>query len=168
MSWDHIREQVKRLANQAAAKVNRSADIASLQFKLTAANRKLEEAYTALGKAAYQHFSGGKATQSEKISAAMKTVNDIKREISELKAQIESLKRSEEASESAEKNDSDDAARATDAPNASDKKSNNASAKPTSAAEKKADPPLGDDFSMSVNISSNSAESDGAINLDWN
>ena len=44
MSWDSFREQVKNLTEKASAKINRSADIAALQAKLSAAKRTLEEA----------------------------------------------------------------------------------------------------------------------------
>lgn len=178
MSWDSFCKQVKKLANQTAEKVNRSADIATLQFKLNTAKGKLEDAYTVLGKAAYAHFAQGKATESEKISVAMESIDLIKREITEIKAQIEELKKESAKEEDTEKKDAtgnnekeaskeETPVKKNTAP-IKEETAEKASSKPlVDAARKEEKVPLGDDFSMSVSIASESAESEGAISLKW-
>lgn len=176
MSWDSFCKQVKKLANQTAEKVNRSADIATLQFKLNTAKGKLEEAYTALGKAAYAHFAQGKATESEKISVAMESIDQIKREIAEMKAQIEELKKESTKEDTPKKgpseNNEKEASKETPVKNNTapikEETTEKASSKPlVDAARKEETPPIGEDFSMSVSIASESAESEGAISLKW-
>lgn len=167
MSWDSFRKQVKNLTNQAAVKINRSADIAALQAKLSAAKRMLEDAYTELGKAAYPHFAAGKAAQADQISLAMKNINNAKREIATLQAKIKELK-GENASESGGETTAVSEVEKKPSEGNSNTTSVTSEAAPNPTVQKKASPIYGEDFCMDVSISSRSAESEGAITLDWN
>ncbi len=57
MNWDEIYSKIKSGANKAADKLSQSADIANTQIRLMAVENRLTEAYTALGRAAYLHFT---------------------------------------------------------------------------------------------------------------
>lgn len=91
MSLESFYENAKRLANQAAKKINRGADLATLKLKLTVAEDKLEEAYAALGKATYLHFSE-ENNRTEAIAKAMERVKAEQDAVALLKAEIEAAK----------------------------------------------------------------------------
>ena len=96
MSWDQFCQDAKRLANQAAKKINQTADLASLQVKLRIATEKLEEAYAELGRVTYLHFSdGGNYTQT--IAKAMERVKTEKEAVSKLQMQIKECKDAQKA-----------------------------------------------------------------------
>ncbi|MBQ7335630.1 MAG: hypothetical protein IJW92_04060 [Clostridia bacterium] len=114
MNWDEIYSSVKRFASRAADKINQSADIATLQVKLSMAEKKLDDAYCLLGQIAYRHFTSD-SDESAKVAAAIANVDSIKQEIGALKDQIaqakaraaEDNKEAEEESEAAAKPQSD-------------------------------------------------------------
>ena len=87
MNFDELYGSAKRLARKAAKRVSETADVASLQIKLSAAEGKLEEAYTLLGRAAYLHFSG-EADESERVALAVKNVDAAREKVKVLKSQI--------------------------------------------------------------------------------
>ena len=92
MNWDEIYSGIKVFANRAATKINQSADIATLQVKLSMAERKLEETFAILGKAAYTHFTEDQ-DNSEKVAACIGAVQNVKMEIRALQEQIADAKR---------------------------------------------------------------------------
>ena len=92
MNWDDLYSGIKDFANRAATKINQSADIATLQVKLSLAERKLEEAYAVLGKAAYRHFTEDE-DRSDRVTACISAVQNIKIEIRALEEQIADAKR---------------------------------------------------------------------------
>ena len=91
MSWDDFYSKVKETAGLAADKINQTADLATLQVKLSLQERKLEEAYADFGKIAYEHFLGD-ADKTEALSAEMEKVNAEMKKVAKLKAQIKELK----------------------------------------------------------------------------
>ena len=95
MTWDEFCNGVKKAAGKAADKINQTADLATLQVKLTMAEHKLDEAYAELGRAAYRHFID-EANGAELVSLMMKGVVDAQKVVDDLKSQIEALKTEEE------------------------------------------------------------------------
>lgn len=91
MSWDNFYNSFKKAAGAAADKINQTADLATLQVKLSLAEHKLDEAYAALGRVAYQHFAS-EESQVDSITAAMTAVEEAQKTVDDLSAQIEKLK----------------------------------------------------------------------------
>ncbi|MBQ2734996.1 MAG: hypothetical protein IJF33_04110 [Clostridia bacterium] len=91
MTWDEFYSSLKKKVGIAADKINQTADLATLQVKLSLQEHKLEEAYAALGKVAYEHFLN-EGDKIEAITAAMEAVDAEMKKVAALKAQIEALK----------------------------------------------------------------------------
>lgn len=91
MNWEEIYGGIRAFAGRAATKINQTADMASLQVKLSMAESKLEQAYSALGKASFGHFVEDKQNFDE-ISAGITDVKNAMMEIRSVKAQIEELR----------------------------------------------------------------------------
>jgi len=96
MNFDELYGGVKHVARRAAKKVSETADLASLQIKLSAAQGKLEEAYTLLGRASYLHFTS-EEDYSERVAIAVGNVEAAKKKVDEIKAQIAKAKESGKA-----------------------------------------------------------------------
>ena len=92
MTWDNFCASVKKTASKAADQINYSADLASLQVKLSMAEQKLEKAYAALGKTAYQHFTGDENT-ADAVAKAMLLVEEEKKAVLALKRKIAATKK---------------------------------------------------------------------------
>ena len=95
MTWDEFCNGEKIAAGKAADKINQTADLATLQVKLTMAEHKLDDAYAELGRAAYRHFTDENSS-AELVSVMMKGVTEAQKAVDDLKAQIEALKADEE------------------------------------------------------------------------
>ena len=91
MNWEEIYSGIRSFAGRAATKINQTADMATLQVKLSMAEHRLEEAYAALGKASFGHFVEDKENYAE-ISARITEVKNAMLEIRSVKQQIEDLK----------------------------------------------------------------------------
>ena len=91
MNWEEIYSGIRSFAGRAATKINQTADMATLQVKLSMAEHKLEETYAALGKASFGHFVEDKEN-FEQISARITDVKNAMLEIRSVKQQIEELK----------------------------------------------------------------------------
>ncbi|MBQ8432929.1 MAG: hypothetical protein IJX28_08615 [Clostridia bacterium] len=91
MSWDQFCKSVKRATGKAADAINHTADVASMQIKLAGAERKLEDAYTALGKVAYLHFFS-KDSSVEEVAKSMKVVEAAKKEVDDWNEKIRAAK----------------------------------------------------------------------------
>lgn len=91
MNFDELYGGVKHVARRAAKKVSETADLASLQIKLSAAQGKLEEAYTLLGRTSYLHFTS-EEDYSERVAIAVGNVEAAKKKVDEIKAQIADAK----------------------------------------------------------------------------
>ena len=91
MNFDELCGSVRHAARRAAKKVSETADIAALQIKLSAAQSKLEEAYTLLGRASYLHFTS-EEDHSERVALAVGNVEAAKKRVDEIKAQIADAK----------------------------------------------------------------------------
>ncbi len=91
MNWEEIYGNIRAFAGRAATKINQTADMASLQVKLSMAENKLQEAYGALGKASFAHFVEDKKNFDE-ISACIVNIKNAKMEIRTVNAQIEELR----------------------------------------------------------------------------
>lgn len=87
MNWDELYGGMKRIAKSTAKKLNETADMAALQVKLNAAQNKLEEAYTLLGRTSYLHFTGDEDL-SKKVSLAIDCVEKARTEVRDIKLQI--------------------------------------------------------------------------------
>ncbi len=94
MSWDEFYENAARFANQAAKKIGHTADLATLQVKLGIAEEKLDEAFTALGKVSYLHFTSQK-NRSDAVAKAIANVEAAKKEVLSWRVQIERAKAAE-------------------------------------------------------------------------
>ncbi len=90
-SWDQFCTSLKKGAGRAADKINQSADLATLQVKLSMAEYKLQNAYALLGQASYRHFSE-ESSHIEAIEAAMKAVELEQKKVNTLKSQIAKMK----------------------------------------------------------------------------
>lgn len=93
MDWDTVYGDLKGLANRAADKLGQTATLATLQVKLSMAENKLEEAYAALGKIAYEHFTDERDL-SPRVSLAVSRVNDALAVVVTYKAEIAKLQAS--------------------------------------------------------------------------
>lgn len=91
MNWEEIYSGIRSFAGRAATKINQTADMASLQVKLSMAEHKLEEAYAGLGRASFGHFVEDKQN-FDQISACITDVKNAMLEIRSVKQQIEELK----------------------------------------------------------------------------
>ena len=100
MSWDNFYSNVKKAVGSAADKINQTADLATLQVKLSVAERKLDEAYTALGRAAYRHFSS-EENSADAVAACMQDVERARREVTRMKRQIKDMRKEESTSKEA-------------------------------------------------------------------
>ena len=87
MGFENVYNRFKTLANRAADRLNQTADIATLQVKLSLAQGKLDEAFTFLGRVSYEYFKS-KEESSDKITAAVANVESINQEIRALELQI--------------------------------------------------------------------------------
>lgn len=97
MDWNNVYSNLKHLANRAAVKINQTADIATLQVRVSMAEKKVEEAYAALGRVSYEHFTSD-ADHSEKVAHAVSGVNDALLALRTLQAELaEAKKRAEES-----------------------------------------------------------------------
>jgi hypothetical protein len=92
MNWDHIRDNVKKAAEKTADQLNYSADLATLQVKLTVEERKLAQAYAELGKIAYRHFSEDES-KADEVAGAMLLVEKEIQAVKMLKIRILTLKK---------------------------------------------------------------------------
>ena len=92
MEWNEFCNKVKRAAGKAADKINQTADLATLQVKLSMAEHKLTEAYAKLGEIAYRHFTEEENT-AESVSLAMTDVETARGEVKALQEQIAAMKR---------------------------------------------------------------------------
>lgn len=102
MNWEEIYGGLRAFAGRAATKINQTADMATLQVKLSLAEHKLEEAYAALGRASFGHFVEDKKN-FDQISATITSVKNAMMEIRSINAQIEELrKRAQDAEQEAE------------------------------------------------------------------
>lgn len=121
MDWDNLYSNFKKFANRTADKLNRTADIATLQVKLSMADKKLEEAYAALGHVSYEHFTGDD-DRSEQIAKAVSAVNDaliekkaVEHELNEARRRDEEARAAAEAERAAREADAAEAAKRAEA-----------------------------------------------------
>lgn len=91
MNWEEIYSGIRSFAGRAATKINQTADMATLQVKLSMAEHKLEETYAALGKVSFGHFVEDKEN-FDAISARITDVKNAMLEIRSIKQQIEELR----------------------------------------------------------------------------
>ena len=87
MDWNHVYGDIKRLAGVAVDKIEHTASLATLQVKLSLAEKELEEAYAALGKVSYEHFTD-EEDLSSLIADAVSVVNEKKKAVLDWKRQI--------------------------------------------------------------------------------
>ena len=96
MTWDELCSKVKTGAEIAVEKISQTTDIATLRVKLSVEERKLKDAYAALGKVAYRHFSGTE-NLAEPIAEAMIAAEKQKGAVDALKAEIKKRTEANEA-----------------------------------------------------------------------
>lgn len=113
MDWNHVYSNLKHLANRAAVKINQTADIATLQVRVSMSEKKLEEAYAALGRVSYEHFTSD-ADHSERVAQAVSGVNDALLALRTLKAELDAAKK--RAEESKTQSETETVTEATSAP----------------------------------------------------
>ena len=92
MDWNEFYAGVRRFAGRTAEKLNRTADMASLQVKLSMAEKKLNDAFLSLGRVAYSHFTSDN-DESQRVASAVATIEHIKMEIHALEEQIKEARR---------------------------------------------------------------------------
>ncbi len=91
MDWNTFCEKVKSGAGKVAQQIGDTADIATMQVKLSLAEKKLEDAYTVLGKASYRHFMG-KQNSADAVAEALELVKEAGREVASWKRKIKKKK----------------------------------------------------------------------------
>lgn len=91
MNWEEIYGGIRAFAGRAATKINQTADMATLQVKLSMAETKLQEAYAELGRASFGHFVEDKEN-FDQIAACITNVKNAILDIRTVKAQIEELR----------------------------------------------------------------------------
>ena len=101
MDWNEFYAGVRRFAGRTAEKLNRTADMASLQVKLSMAEKKLNDAFLSLGRVAYSHFTSDN-DESQRVASAVATIEHIKMEIHALEEQIKEARRQAEEAKQAE------------------------------------------------------------------
>ncbi len=90
MTWDEFCNKAKKTVSKAADKINQTADLATLQVKLSMSEHKLEEEYAELGRVAYKHFTEENSSADEvakameAVGAAQAVVDDYKKQIADL------------------------------------------------------------------------------------
>ena len=94
MKFDEFYGQVKETVGVAAEKINRTADIAALQVKLGISERKLNEAFSELGRASFGYFEDAQSFDAQKMAKLMANVKAAKQICDDYKQQIEALKKS--------------------------------------------------------------------------
>lgn len=93
MDWDTVYGDLKNLANRAADKLGQTASLASMQVKLSVAQRRLEEAYAALGKIAYAHFTAEKDLSAQ-VADAVSDVNKARAAVLVIEREIAKMQKS--------------------------------------------------------------------------
>ncbi len=142
MDWNEVYTGIRAMAGRAATKINQTADMATLQVKLSMAEHKLEEAYAVLGRASFGHFVEDKEN-FDQISTAIVGVKNAKLEIRSIKAQIEELRRrvadAEAAAKAFKETLSEEATEAANAVKAAQAAKKNAEQKAAAVAAKQAE-----------------------------
>lgn len=96
MTWDEFCVRAKRAVGKTADKINRTADIAALQVKLSMLENKAAEAYERLGRVAYAHLSKDDVDLTEKLAKRMAEVDEALKNVAEMKEKLEQLKKQEQ------------------------------------------------------------------------
>ena len=96
MMWDEFCTKAKRTVGKTAEKINRTADIAALQIKLSSLENKAADAYERLGKVAYAHLSNENADLTEKLAQRMAEVEEALQNVAQMKEKIEQLKKQDQ------------------------------------------------------------------------
>lgn len=96
MKWEEFCTGFKRTVYHAADKLTQGTDIAGLQLKLNGAERRLCEAYEALGKAIYPQVRKDAITPSEELNKAIVDVDSAQAEVTDLTEQIRKAKEAAE------------------------------------------------------------------------
>ena len=95
MTWDEFCNKAKKTVSKAADKINQTADLATLQVKLSMSEHKLEEEYAALGRVAYKHFTEENNAAAE-VAKAMEAVGAAQAVVDGYKQQIADLQKKNE------------------------------------------------------------------------
>ena len=88
MSWDQIYGNVKQGMEKAATKLEKTADLASLQIKLAGAEHKMQEAYTLLGRLAYQNAIKPSPKTEAEMAKAIRVVALARKNVREITEQV--------------------------------------------------------------------------------
>ncbi len=96
MDWDNLYSNFKKFANRTADRINQTADIATLQLKLSANEKNVEEAYTALGKIAYEHFTSDEDL-IDRVARAVSAVNRAKINVKQVEIELAEAKEKRDA-----------------------------------------------------------------------
>lgn len=95
MTWDEFCNKAKTTVSKAADKINQTADLATLQFKLNMSERKLDEAYAELGKVAYKHFTEENSS-ADAVAKTMDAVRAAQLVVADYENQIAQLQKKQE------------------------------------------------------------------------
>ena len=88
MSWDQFYGNVKQGMGKAANKLEQTADLANLQFKLAGAEHKMQEAYILLGRLAYQNAVKPSPETEAKMAQAVRVVALARKNVREINEQV--------------------------------------------------------------------------------
>ncbi len=91
-SFNDFCADAKRFANKAAKKTGELAHSASLHLKLEGVKNKLSANYEKLGRLTYKQLKSGESV-AEKISEVIATIDSLKIDETDLKNQIDALKK---------------------------------------------------------------------------
>ena len=92
MNWNELCEQIKIGAEKTVDKLGQTADIASLQVKLSVYEHKLDAAYMNLGRLTYRYHQKNSTVREEDVIAAVAKVRLAKRTAYAYRKRIDQLK----------------------------------------------------------------------------
>lgn len=91
-SFNEFCDGARRFAGKAAKKTGELAQTASLRIKFEAVKNKLSSKFEKLGRLTYKQLQSGE-TQAEKISEIIADIDALRKEESDIKDQIDSIKK---------------------------------------------------------------------------
>ena len=103
MDLDQLYTNVKIGVGKAATKFDQVADVASQQFKLAAAEQKMQDAYILLGRMAYRHAVKPSAETEAEMAKAVKIVAAARRTVRRLRENVSSQKDEQDSLSAPEK-----------------------------------------------------------------
>ncbi len=97
-NWDNIKANVSKAANKTVKVASELADVASLHFKEKTLKSKLNTKFEKLGKLTYKQLKSD-ISQADAIALTINEIDELRRDLKEIKEKIEESKRERKADE---------------------------------------------------------------------